>query len=54
MSRENPNSATAAISVPMPAMYRGSMRLTRFEESPAPKTMPNENGRNAKPARSGL
>ena len=36
--------------VPTPEIQRGSTRLTRLEDRPAPSTMPNENGRNAKPA----
>ncbi len=48
------NSENDASSVPVPAMKRGSIRLTRLDERPAPITMPNENGRNAKPVRSEL
>ena len=48
------NSENDASSVPVPARKRGSIRLARFDARPAPITIPAENGRNAKPALSGL
>ena len=53
-SREKPQSAAAAIRVPMPARYRGSIRFTRLDEMPAAATSPKQNGRNATPAWIGL
>ena len=51
--RWNMNSATPPSRVPVPAMNRGSIRLSSFDARVAPKTMPKQNGRKANPAFSG-